>query len=59
MGLLSLGLQTKLLVRMSVMRPTPARLVSQGLPTTRNPRSPEWPLSMKDGNWNQGKSGNK
>lgn len=29
-GLLSLGFQTELLVRMNAMRPTPARLVSQG-----------------------------
>lgn len=40
MGLLLLGLQTELLVRMSVMRPTPARLVSQGAANYQKPQKP-------------------
>lgn len=60
MGLLSLGFQTELLVRMSVVRSIPSQAGKpRGLPTTRKFQEPEWHLPMKDGNWNQGKSGNK
>lgn len=60
MGLLSLGFQTELLVRMSVVRSTPSQAGKpRGCQQPEKSQEPEWHLPMKDGNWNQGKSGNK